>query len=258
MHAGSTGSGRYAAWHVREHSRAVDLTRHHCHACSGCQPALQVRLKLLPLLLEWDVRQGPRPAPSAGVQFRPSGVRKVSSKGLPDVNQGVPGRQQRGWRYVLLVERLQQQQQLGGGDDDDGGADEDAAADLATDLAWIAGTARSRPAKAPAAAAAAAAAGGGGNSSVNPLLLVEDDAGDDEFAHLATQATQATQASSAAAAAASAGGAPGRSGPGSLQFSEHRSVRCSLMDALWPELVDAYRCVEGQGAGDTLPAAACT
>lgn len=42
-----------------------------------------MRLKLLPLLLEWDMRQGPSPCPSVRqvVQFRPSSIRKVSSKG---------------------------------------------------------------------------------------------------------------------------------------------------------------------------------
>jgi hypothetical protein len=41
-------------------------------------------VKLLPLLLEWDVRQGPTAGPSSGVQFRPTGIRKVSGRGVED------------------------------------------------------------------------------------------------------------------------------------------------------------------------------
>lgn len=49
---------------------------------------LQVRLKLLPLLLEWDVRQGPRPSSLSGVQFRPTSIRQVSAKGAEDGIKG--------------------------------------------------------------------------------------------------------------------------------------------------------------------------
>lgn len=234
--------------------------------CLLCPP--QVRLKLLPLLLEWDVRQGPQPQPSAGVQFRPTGIRKVSGKGAED-NSGVPARQQQGWRYVLLVERLQQQR--GGASSSapaaaaaaaagDAPADErKEAEDLAIDLAWIAGTARSRPPKAlPAASAGPAAAGTAAAAAADRLAAALDDDHDDGDVYLSSQAclsqlppTQRTstqrlpcsqaglsQASQGSQAAAGSGG--GRSG-GSLQFSEHRSVRCSLMEAVWPEVVAAYR-----------------
>lgn len=46
---------------------------------------MQVRLKLLPLLLEWDVRQGPQPSSSSGVQFVPTSIRKVSTRGADDM-----------------------------------------------------------------------------------------------------------------------------------------------------------------------------
>jgi hypothetical protein len=191
----------------------------------------QVRLKLLPLLLEWDMRQGPRPGPSSGVQFRPTGIRKVSSKGAEDA-PGVPARQQQGWRYVLLVERLQQQQ----GPDAGAAAaadDDDDAEDLAVDLAWIAGTARSRPPKflASSAAAVGSAAGDGGVADSDELCLSQ----------MPASQGPSFSCSQAAPASQAAGSGGGRSG-GSLQFSEHRSVRCSLVEAVWPELVAAYRC----------------
>jgi hypothetical protein len=187
----------------------------------------QVRLKLLPLLLEWDMRQGPQPGPSAGVQFRPTGIRKVSSKGAEDMS-GVPARQQQGWRYVLLVERLQQQHAPG--------ADEGAEAEeLAVDLAWIAGTARSRPPKLTSASAAAP-------SSAGAAAWDDGDAdGDLCLSQLAASQGPSFSCSQAAPASQAAGSGGGRSG-GSLQFSEHRSVRCSLVEAVWPELVAAYRC----------------
>ncbi|KAF6255045.1 hypothetical protein COO60DRAFT_252798 [Scenedesmus sp. NREL 46B-D3] len=197
-------------------------------------PPRQVRLKLLPLLLEWDVRQGPQPGPSSGVQFRPTGIRKVSSKGAKDT-AGVPARQQHGWRYVLLVERLQQQQQQQQQQRQGADAGEDAE-DLAVDLAWIAGTARSRPPKQDGSAAAtalsdsAAAAAAGGDYAESELCLSQMPASQ-EPGFSCSQAAPASQA---------AGSGGGRSG-GSLQFSEHRSVRCSLMEAAWPELVAAYR-----------------
>jgi hypothetical protein len=189
----------------------------------------QVRLKLLPLLLEWDMRQGPHPGPSSGVQFRPTGIRKVSSKGADDMS-GVPARQQQGWRYVLLVERLQQQQQQGPNAD----AEDADAEDLPVDLAWIAGTARSRPPKLASFASAAAAAGDDGDADGELCLSQVPASQGPSFS--------CSQAAPASQAAAGSGG--GRSG-GSLQFSEHRSVRCSLVEAVWPELVAAYRCGQG-------------
>lgn len=56
-----------------------------------CVVILQVRLKLLPLLLEWDVRQGPQPGPSLGVQFRPTAIKQVSSRGAEGEAKGEGG-----------------------------------------------------------------------------------------------------------------------------------------------------------------------
>lgn len=246
-----------------------------------------MRLKLLPLLLEWDVRQGPSPGPPLRplVQFRPTSIRKVSSKGV-DAEQltGVPTRQQQGWRYVLLVDRLPGGSQpaataaaAAGGGSSGGAASaaDEAAEDLAIDQSWIAGTARSRPPKqsppAPASQPAAAAAmasqqQGGGTGDLD--LLVGDDTYEGE-PMLATQmpGTQAglgspmavrpyssSQAQSPLAGGRaytssqqqqqqSQGGGGGASGGagGSLQFAEHRSVRCSLIDAVWPHLTAAFR-----------------
>lgn len=259
-----------------------------------------MRLKLLPLLLEWDVRQGPSPGPSLRplVQFRPSSIRKVSSKGVEATELvGVPARQQQGWRYVLLVERLPSAAAAGAGASSlaaaaapeggssggaaaaaagEGAAEGDEAEDLAIDQSWIAGTARSRPPKQSppsAAALSTAAAGAGGEQQrgrLDGLDLLGGD-GDDTYEgepFLATQmpATQGAglgsplaartlsnsgsqQQSPLGARAAAAGssqqggaarGASG-GGAGSLQFAEHRSVRCSLIDAVWPHLTAAFR-----------------
>jgi hypothetical protein len=257
----------------------------------GC-PALQVRLKLLPLLLEWDVRQGPRPGPSlqAQVQFRPSSIRKVSSRGADaeDIT-GVPTRQQKGWRYVLLVDRLPGASQaagagtaaaaagadgVAGGEGTAGGQAE--AEDLVIDQSWIAGTARSRLPKQqdPAAAAAAAAAGGMGGSQQQQALGADSAyllGGDDLYegdAFLATQmpsqaglgsplasrplssqqqqqptplAVKNLNSSQGGSQGGGSGGASGRGG-GTLEFAEGRSVRCSLVDAVWPDLTAAFRC----------------
>jgi hypothetical protein len=128
---------------------------------------------------------------------------------------------------VLLVERLQQQQQ--GPDAAADGDDED----LAVDHAWIAGTARSRPPKplASSAAAASSAAGDGADADGDELCLSQ----------MPASQGPSFSCSQAAPASQAAGSGGGRSG-GSLQFSEHRSVRCSLVEAVWPELVAAYRC----------------
>jgi hypothetical protein len=264
---------------------------------------LQVRLKLLPLLLEWDVRQGPSPAPAVRslVQFRPIAISKVSSKGMeasgPAAAAGGSHRQQHGWRYVLQVDRLaggtQQQQQpaaaaggsggggsLGGSGGATGAAAggsataEQEAEDLAIDQTWIAGTARSRlPKQDPSAAAAAAGGGGGGGSSQGGVpigfdLLGNDDSYDSYGSQplLATQmppgsqaglgfgsspmsarAFSSSQAPAAAAAAGSQGGSQQGGGSGgskqrgTLQFADHRAVRCSLIDNVWPHLTTAFR-----------------
>lgn len=257
----------------------------------GVPSRAQVRLKLLPLLLEWDVRQGPRPGPSlqAQVQFRPSSIRKVSSRGADaeDIT-GVPTRQQKGWRYVLLVDRLLGTSQatgaataaaaaagadgVAGGVGTAGGQAE--AEDLMIDQSWIARTARSRLPKQqdPAAAAAAAAGGMGGSQQQqaqgadSTYLLGGDDLyeGDAFFAtQMPSQAglgspsasrplssQQQQQPSSAVKGLNSSqggsqgggsGGASGRGG-GTLEFAEGRSVRCSLVDAVWPDLTAAFRC----------------
>jgi hypothetical protein len=246
---------------------------------------VQVRLKLLPLLLEWDVRQGPSPGPSLRpvVQFRPSSIRKVSSKGAEAADlAGVPTRQQQGWRYVLLVERLpgglQQPAAAAGGGA--AGITQDAAAeDLAIDQSWIAGTARSRPPKqsppvpaAVSAAAAAAAGGGGGPNSVD--LLGGDDAyqgepflatqmpgtqaglgspmavrtlgSSQQQSPLGSKAFSSSQQQQPLSQGGGGGAASGGGGGGSLQFAEHRSVRCNLIDGLWPHLTAAFRLV-GRG-----------
>jgi hypothetical protein len=266
---------------------------------TGC---MQVRLKLLPLLLEWDVRQGPCPAPAVRslVQFRPIAISKVSSKGLeasgPSRSTGAPHRQQQGWRYVLQVDRLagatHQQQQpaaaaaAGGGSGGGGSsgasggtagapgaAADQEAEDLAIDQTWIAGTARSRlPKQDPsAAAAAAAAAAAGGSHSGGPVgfdVLGNDDTYDSHGSQplLATQMPSGSQAgpgfgstpmsarafggsSSSQAPAAAAGsqggsqqaGGSGGAKRGTLQFADHRAVRCSLIDAVWPHLTAAFR-----------------
>ncbi|WIA12096.1 hypothetical protein OEZ85_012172 [Tetradesmus obliquus] len=192
----------------------------------------QVRLKLLPLLLEWDMRQGPQPSPSSGVQFRPTGIRKVSSKGAEDMSS-VPARQQQGWRYVLLVERLQQQRQQTLAAD----AEQDAE-DLAVDLAWIAGTARSRPPKLASSFSSSAAAAAASGSAA--AAGADDAEGEPWLSQMPATQGPSFSCSQAAPASQAAGSGGGRSG-GSLQFSEHRSVRCSLVEAVWPELVAAYR-----------------
>ena len=112
---------------------------------------LQVRLKLLPLLLEWDVRQGPAPPPSAGVQFRPSAIKAASKVGAAKAGAAAASSQQQQqqpapWRYILAVERVNQEagRQLPGSPGR--AVAEQAAEDAAIDAAWLAGTARSRPA----------------------------------------------------------------------------------------------------------------
>lgn len=205
-----------------------------CHSGSRQQalPHMQVRLKLLPLLLEWDVRQGPRPPPGSGVQFRPSAVRKVSTKGTPaDHHQqqvGTRARAVRGWRYVLSVERLLPDGRTAqlvdgkigaaGGAAGAVGSGSEHDPDLHLDLMWLSGEARSRPSRAPAndLPCAAPREGGEGGSGVP-----------------------------AAAAAAVVGGqrpiGGASRGGGAVCNSEHRSVRCSLVDAVWPDLVAAFR-----------------
>jgi hypothetical protein len=213
------GSSRNVfTWRHRPDVRAIsDVMCGYIHEWSYAQ----VRLKLLPLLLEWDVRQGPAaslpllsPAAASpggggggglqlqppGVQFRPTGIRKVSSKGADAAaNTGLPSRQHQGWRYVLTVERLQQGAANGGGGGGSSGPHPAAAGgsagaeaeDLAIDTSWLAGTARSKPPKAatsaaaaPAAAAAAAAASGGGG---------DEDADAVDTAHYEDEGLLATQ-----------------------------------------------------------------
>jgi hypothetical protein len=192
------------------------------------------------------------------------------------VHTGVPTSQQQGWRYVLQVDRLADSSTDGTAAAADTAAN--AAEDLAIDQSWVAGTARSRAPKQGDASAAAAAAGQtpgklpasqqqqgglGGGSSSDPLLL--DDDGYEAEPYLATQLPGGQAASSPWAAgrrpssssrspaqgqllsqvgsqAAGSGGASGRGGSsGTLQFAEHRSVRCSLIDTLWPHLTAKLR-----------------
>jgi hypothetical protein len=246
---------------------------------------VQVRLKLLPLLLEWDVRQGPAAslALPRQVQFQPTGIRKVSSRGVDNGgNARVPARQQYGWRYVLLVERLQQQQHGQQAAQQDGqheaqkartaaaaaaaaaGAGQACgteAEDLAIDLCWLAGTARSKPTKqapfTPAESAAAAGSAGGTPSASTAAAAAAPpqqpqqqlsgggtlsglDGSGQCAAHYEDEPNLATQAPLQAAVTPSKQ-QPARQPPGSLQFSEHRSLRCSLMDATWPQLVARFR-----------------
>lgn len=156
----------------------------------------------------------------------------------------VPKREQQGWRYILTVERLttssSSHQQY---------PEDWAAEDLAIDQAWLDNTARSRPKQ---------------EKTANPLGLGGSIADDDEQGHMYSQgpfpASQATQqhgfdsytecismsqaaagGSSEAVAGSSQGGRSGGKAAGSLQFGEHRSVRCSLIDSVWPELVEDFR-----------------
>ncbi|KIZ05294.1 putative Flap endonuclease GEN [Monoraphidium neglectum] len=201
-----------------------------------------VRLKLLPLLLEWDIRCGPVPPPGSGAQLRPVAIKKVSGARLGKAapppgadDDGEPPLPEEGWRYVIEVERMArplaaagyglgggsgggQQQQ---GKQGDGGGAEEEAEDLAIDTAWLTNTARSRPAKAGADGAAA------------------DDAGDDDGGEGEGGASQG----------GSSQGGKGRKPQGTLPFGEHRSVRCTLVHELWPHLVLEFHARAGKKAG---------
>ena len=47
-----------------------------------------MRCKLLPLLLEWDARQGPVPPPASGVQLILTAIRKLSERGAKAGSKG--------------------------------------------------------------------------------------------------------------------------------------------------------------------------
>lgn len=126
--------------------------------------------------------------------------------------------------------------------------DDRAAEDLAIDQAWLNNTARSRPRQ---------------QNSAGGLGPGDSNADDEEETYMYSQgafaASQATQQgfdsytegmslSQAAAGSSlevvsgsSGGGRRGSKAAGSLQFAEHRSVRCSLIDSLWPELTKGFR-----------------
>lgn len=225
-----------------------------------------MRLKLLPLLLEWDVRCGPSPLPESGVQLRPLAIKKVAGvrtaqpqQQQQDAGGEVPPLPEDGWRYVIEVERLRPikgSEAGAGGSGTRGGREqggepsqskaEAEAEDLAIDTAWLNNTARSRPPRAsplraPAFFGASVASGGAGGGSPS---------------HAAATAVAASQASqeldgedgSGGEGKAEAGGsqtpqrgaATPKKAQGSLSFAEHRSVRCTLMHELFPNLVRTF------------------
>lgn len=51
--------------------------------------------------------------------------------------------------------------------------------------------------------------------------------------------TEGMSSSQAAATGSGGGGGGGKSG--GFQFGEHRSVRCGLVDSVWPELTQTFR-----------------
>lgn len=218
----------------------------------------------------------------------------------------MPLRQQQGWRYVLLVERLQGtsaapspgvQRQRSKQSSDTGkdpeqedlpalrhtSADADTApddVDLAIDLSWLAGTARSRPPKQTPVAILPGSPAPARPGALPPQQLQQEPqqqqqqaaadrvdslegAADNYEAEpwLATQVPptpggcrspgmllrragstqQQQQTSSQGGHLTAGGGSGGASGGGSLQFAEHRSVRCSLVDSVWPLLTAAFR-----------------
>ncbi len=162
----------------------------------------QVRLKLLPVLLEWDMRQGPHAA-LGSVELRPTSIRKVSEIGRkPSAAQAAADSSSpEPWRYVMVVERITsvsqqrsaaQQAQL--------------QEDLAIDEAWITNSARSRP----------KADKGAGPAGEGVLGDAQEQ----------SQGMGVTPRK------------PGKAG--TLNFSEKRSVRCSLVAHMWPHLVQEF------------------
>jgi hypothetical protein len=158
------------------------------------------------------------------------------------------------------VERLQQRDAAAAAAAGDCDAE-----DLAIDLSWLAGTARSRG---PRPAASQPAVGNstscrtadagvhGGSALAHKSDGDDDDDGDSPpydtgdvllmasqsgFVSSQVMSPSFTQlsASQAVAGGASGGGSGGRSG--GARGSEHRSVRCSLLEAVWPDVVSSYR-----------------
>lgn len=219
----------------------------HAQTCWPHTPAAQVRLKLLPLLLEWDVRQGPTPSPSSCVQLRPVSIRSISKRGGGAGGGGAA--EQAPWRYILQVERLAGSNTArAGSSSSSGGAAATAAQaeeDAAIDEAWLSGTARSRPQPPPSSQT--------GTPLQSPLKELDRllgrapsgaDAGEEDGEVGCSQpgGSQAAPLGSQAA---------GRKAVGTLSFGEHRSLRCSLLEGLWPALVQEFgeRQAGGRGRG---------
>ncbi|KAI8470266.1 MAG: hypothetical protein J3K34DRAFT_510633 [Monoraphidium minutum] len=207
----------------------------------------QVRLKLLPLLLEWDVRCGPAPPPGCGAQLRPAAIKKVSGarSAKPAAAAAGGGGEldlpPEGWRYVIEVQRVSGGKDGGGGGEGGGGGGEGGGGggvdareeeDLEIDAAWLNNTACSRP------KVDAAADGGGGGAGGEE----RGDEDDEEGGGGGTQGSQPSQRQASQPAGGGGSGGGGRRKPqGSLPFHEHRSVRCTLVHELWPHLVRAFR-----------------
>lgn len=186
---------------------------------------------------------------------------KQSYHELPVMSADIPKHQQQGWRYILTVERLtttSQQHQQG----HPGSSTAAAAEDLAIDQAWLDGTARSKPKPQTAADSLlpddtldpAATAGDYDDYCYSQGVLAATQAaasqhqqGFDIYTEGMSSSQAAAGGSNEAAGGGGGSGTGGRSGSktaGSLQFAEHRSVRCSLVDQVWPQLVNTFRQVE--------------
>jgi transcription elongation factor Elf1 len=226
------------------------------------------RLRLMPLLLEWDLRQGPAAFRSAaarraagGVQFRPTAIRKVSTRGYTQVQQQQqlsqqpqsPGRAAAsaaeedpllyppgGWRYILEVERVvepSEEQEEGGGSGSE---------DLRTDRAWLAGTVRLREASSAAVPASSAPSSPAAPSQ--PLPFSQSQASPSFFARMGGGGGGSQRGGGMGTPTKAAGGGS-TSGGGASLYAEHRTVRRALVDALWPDLTAAFAAKRAAAAG---------
>jgi hypothetical protein len=266
------GTPNVFTWRQRPDVRAVaDLMRSYLSAWDY----RLVRVKLLPLLLEWDVRQGPG---AGGVQLRPVDIKKA----VPAPGAAAGGAGDRGWCYLVKLDRVAEDREVlaaGAAPGSSSGQSLSAAAggtpvsnssqsrtglvlqggvrwrqplqlppgttqdqeDWVIDCAWLAGQGKgwAAPPGLAAVLAPTSSMGGGGATQgglTQGSLFGEEGEGEEGE------------------------GEEGR-GPRLLSGTckpEHRYLRCSLLEGVWPDLVAAWRdrwgTAEGHGRWRVLAA----
>ncbi|KAL6753192.1 hypothetical protein V8C86DRAFT_3140226 [Haematococcus lacustris] len=198
-----------------------------------------VRSKLRPLLVEWDVSQGPPPSPAGST--RPGWLHPIGEEGQdpqagplawqpPPTRQGPGlggvcgvefsvasiqkaqgGKEGAAWRYVLQLKRV-----VGSG----------TAEDEELDNAWLAGEQPVQHERKPRTV--------GVPSSQAGAAAPEEDEDDDVFCQLPSQGFGLSQSQSS-----QAGCTAMRTNRGTAQ-SDQRAVRMSLVQKAWPQLVTEF------------------